>query len=52
MLLSTTSRFTFFAQVVGKYQILQGLAEYFQSLVCKANKEIGEEISRLQVRNN
>ncbi|XKL66493.1 hypothetical protein PGB90_009913 [Kerria lacca] len=35
--------------VVGKFQIFYGLAEYFQSLVCKVNKEIGEEIARLQV---
>ncbi|KAK7601370.1 hypothetical protein V9T40_008811 [Parthenolecanium corni] len=34
--------------VLGKQLIFQGLAEYFQSSVCKVNKEIGEEIARLQ----
>jgi programmed cell death 6-interacting protein len=38
-------------QVVGKQQIFQGLAEYYQSLVCKSAKEIGQEIARLQVSN-
>lgn len=35
-------------QVIGKQQIFQGLAEFYQSLVCKASKDIGEEIARLQ----
>ncbi|XP_065214385.1 programmed cell death 6-interacting protein-like [Planococcus citri] len=34
--------------VVGKCHIFRGLAEYFQSLVCKSKKEVGEEIARLQ----
>lgn len=36
-------------QIAGKQAALGGVAEFYQSLVCKANKNIGEEISRLQV---
>lgn len=43
-------KYHFLPKVLGKQLIFQGLAEYFQSSVCKANKEIGEEIARLQVR--
>lgn len=35
--------------VSGKQAALNALAEYYQSLVCKSNKLIGEEITRLQV---
>uniref|UniRef100_A0A069DX83 Putative programmed cell death protein n=1 Tax=Panstrongylus megistus TaxID=65343 RepID=A0A069DX83_9HEMI len=34
--------------VAGKQAAFIGLAQYFQSIVCKGNKEIGEEIARLQ----
>jgi hypothetical protein len=36
-------------QVAGKQAAYHGLTEYYQSLVCKANKSVGEEISRLEV---
>lgn len=41
-----------FLQVAGKQAAYHGLTEYYQSLVCKADKSIGEEISRLEVSNN
>lgn len=41
--------FIFMMQVAGKQAAFIGLAQYFQSVVCKGNKEIGEEIARLQV---
>lgn len=34
--------------VAGKQVGFQALAEYYQSLVCKTKKDVGEEISRLQ----
>lgn len=34
--------------VSGKQTAYHGLAEYYQSLVCKANKTVGEEIARLE----
>ncbi|KDR23230.1 programmed cell death 6-interacting protein [Zootermopsis nevadensis] len=34
--------------VAGKQAAYHGLAEYYQSLVCKANKSVGEEIARLE----
>jgi len=40
-----------FLQVAGKQAAYHGLAEYYQSLVCKADKSVGEEISRLEVSN-
>jgi hypothetical protein len=36
-------------QVAGKQAAYHGLTEYYQSLVCKANKSVGEEIARLEV---
>jgi hypothetical protein len=38
-----------FLQVAGKQAAYHGLAEYYQSLVCKADKNVGEEIARLEV---
>ena len=35
--------------IAGKQAGFQALAEYYQSLVCRAKKEVGEEIARLQV---
>ncbi|KAJ9593455.1 hypothetical protein L9F63_014984 [Diploptera punctata] len=35
--------------VTGKQSAFHGIAEYYQSLVCKANKTVGEEIARLEV---
>lgn len=35
--------------VAGKQAAYHALAEYYQSLVCKSNKQIGEEIARLEV---
>jgi len=40
-----------FLQVAGKQAAYHGLAEYYQSLVCKADKCVGEEIARLEVSN-
>jgi len=40
-----------FLQVAGKQAAYHGLAEYYQSLVCKADKRVGEEIARLEVSN-
>lgn len=37
------------AIVGGKQSAYRGLAQYYQSLVCNAGKNVGEEISRLQV---
>lgn len=34
--------------VAGKQAAYHGLAEYYQSLVCKADKNVGEEIARLE----
>ncbi|PNF20765.1 Programmed cell death 6-interacting protein [Cryptotermes secundus] len=34
--------------VAGKQAAYHGLTEYYQSLVCKANKSVGEEIARLE----
>ncbi|XP_054279937.1 programmed cell death 6-interacting protein isoform X2 [Macrosteles quadrilineatus] len=34
--------------VAGKQAMFHGVAEFFQSLVCKSNKAVGEEIARLQ----
>lgn len=34
--------------VAAKQMAFRGLAHYYQSLVCRANKAVGEEISRLQ----
>lgn len=39
---------TWLPLISGKQAAFHGLAEYFQSLVCKQNKSIGEEIARLQ----
>jgi len=36
--------------VAGKQAGYHGLAQYFQSLFCRAEKKVGEEISRLEVR--
>lgn len=40
-----------FLQVAGKQAAYHGLTEYYQSLVCKADKNVGEEIARLEVSN-
>jgi hypothetical protein len=40
-----------FVQVAGTQAAYHGLAEYYQSLVCKAEKSVGEEIARLEVSN-
>jgi len=40
-----------FLQVAGKQAAYHGLTEYYQSLVCKADKSVGEEIARLEVSN-
>ncbi|KAI8421343.1 hypothetical protein MSG28_008358 [Choristoneura fumiferana] len=37
------------ALVAAKQQAFRGLAQLYQSLVCRANKAVGEEIARLQV---
>lgn len=37
------------SQVTAKQMAFRGLAHFYQSLVCRANKMVGEEISRLQV---
>uniref|UniRef100_A0A1B6HFU3 BRO1 domain-containing protein n=1 Tax=Homalodisca liturata TaxID=320908 RepID=A0A1B6HFU3_9HEMI len=34
--------------VAGKQAMFHGMAEFYQSLVCRTNKAIGEEITRLQ----
>jgi hypothetical protein len=39
----------FFFFVAGKQAAYNGLTEYYQSLVCKANKSVDEEIARLLV---
>lgn len=36
-------------QIAGKQAGYRAMSEYFQSLVCKNNKMIGEEIARLEV---
>lgn len=36
-------------QIAGKQAGYRAMAEYYQSLVCKNNKLIGEEISRVEV---
>lgn len=36
-------------QIAGKQAGYRAMAEYYQSLVCKNNKSIGEEIARLEV---
>lgn len=33
-----------------KQAAFRGLAQYYQAAVCRANKAVGEEIARLQVR--
>lgn len=33
----------------GKHAIFNGLAQYYQAMVCKNKKAIGEEIARLHV---
>lgn len=35
--------------VAGKQAGFHGITQYYQSLVCKANKSVGEEITRLEV---
>ncbi|XP_011505396.1 PREDICTED: programmed cell death 6-interacting protein [Ceratosolen solmsi marchali] len=35
--------------ISGKQLIYRGISEYYQSLVCKCNKYIGEEIARLEL---
>jgi hypothetical protein len=40
-----------FLQVAGKQAAYHGLTEYYQSLVSKADKSVGEEIARLEVSN-
>lgn len=37
------------ALVAAKQQAFRGLAQLYQSLVCRANKAVGEEIARLQL---
>lgn len=39
-------------QVAGKQAGFHGIAELYQSLVCKANKSVGEEITRLEVTDS
>uniref|UniRef100_A0A1B6KGS5 BRO1 domain-containing protein n=1 Tax=Graphocephala atropunctata TaxID=36148 RepID=A0A1B6KGS5_9HEMI len=34
--------------VAGKQALFYGMAEYYQSLVCRSNKTVGEEIARLK----
>lgn len=36
-------------QIAGKQAGYRAMAEFYQSLVCKSNKSIGEEIARLEV---
>lgn len=36
-------------QIAGKQAGYRAMSEYYQSLVCKNNKLIGEEIARLEV---
>lgn len=36
-------------QIAGKQAGYRAMSEYYQSLVCKSNKSIGEEIARLEV---
>lgn len=36
-------------QIAGKQAGYRAMAEFYQSLVCKNNKSIGEEIARLEV---
>lgn len=36
-------------QIAGKQAGYRAMAEFYQSLVCKNNKMIGEEIARLEV---
>lgn len=36
-------------QIAGKQAGYRAMAEYYQSLVCKNNKSIGEEIARVEV---
>lgn len=38
-----------FSQIAGKQAGYRAMAEFYQSLVCKNNKSIGEEIARLEV---
>lgn len=37
------------SQIAGKQAGYCAMAEFYQSLVCKNNKSIGEEIARLEV---
>lgn len=37
------------SQIAGKQAGYRAMAEFYQSLVCKNNKMIGEEIARLEV---
>lgn len=37
-------------QIAGKQAGYRAMSEYYQSLVCKSNKIIGEEIARLEVK--
>lgn len=37
------------SQIAGKQAGYRGMAEFYQSLVCKNNKSIGEEIARVEV---
>lgn len=37
------------SQIAGKQAGYRAMAEFHQSLVCKSNKTIGEEIARLEV---
>ena len=37
---------TWLQSASGKQAIYNGMAQYFQSRVCNANKEVGEEIAR------
>lgn len=37
------------SQIAGKQAGYRAMAEFYQSLVCKNNKSIGEEIARLEV---
>jgi len=39
----------FLLQIASKQAGYRGLTEYYQSMVCKEEKKIGEEISRLEV---
>lgn len=37
------------SQIAGKQAGYRAMAEFYQALVCKNNKMIGEEIARLEV---